>query len=295
MTHVPVLLNETAGFVLAGNPKIIVDATLGAGGHTRKILESNSEVKVIGIDCDSEILGLAEKNLREFKERVTIVKENYRNIESVLASLGVAGVDGAVFDLGVSSLELDSPERGFSFLHEAPLDMRMDREGRLTAEAIVNELNETELADIIFKYGEERFSRRIARNIAQSRERKRIETTTELAELVRLSVPPNCRHGRIHPATRTFQALRIAVNDELTGLSKALEKMPGLLTPGAKLCVISFHSLEDRIVKKNFVAAAKQEAPVYKLLTKKPLIPGEAETAVNPRSRSSKLRVAERI
>ena len=295
MTHIPVLLSETVGFVLTGNPKVIVDATLGAGGHTRKILESNSEVKVIGLDCDDEIIAIATKNLLEFKERVTIVKENYRNIDAVLASLGVAGVDGAVFDLGVSSLELDSPERGFSFMHEAPLDMRMDKSARLTAEAIVNELNETELADIIFNYGEERFSRRIARNIAQSRERKKIATTTELAEIVRLSVPPNCRHGRIHPATRTFQALRIAVNDELGGLSKALEKMPALLNPGAKLCVISFHSLEDRIVKKNFVALAKQEVPVYKLLTKKPLIPGDAEVALNPRSRSSKLRVAEKL
>ncbi len=295
MIHVPVLQEEVKSFLTTECPAVFVDATLGAGGHAELLLEACPKMKLIGIDRDGEIMSLTEKRLAKYGERVLTVRDNYRNLDAALGAAGAEKVDGFLFDLGVSSLELDSPERGFSFKYDSPLDMRMDRTQKLTAEDIVNTADETELADAIFKYGEERFSRRIAKNICSARAVKRISTTAELVDIINRSVPPAYRHGRIHPATRTFQALRIVVNDELNGLREALAKAEGSLNQGGKLAVISFHSLEDRIVKRFFVEKAKCETPSLKILTKKPVIAGDAERESNPRSRSAKLRVAEKL
>jgi 16S rRNA (cytosine1402-N4)-methyltransferase len=295
MTHVPVLLDEVAGFFSGLKDGVFLDATLGAGGHAARILAEHKGIKLLGIDRDAAILKEAERNLEKQKDRVITVKGNFRDIDAVLSRQGVGKVCGALYDLGVSSFQLDAPERGFSFKYGSRLDMRMDASQELTAEELVNEGDCDGLETVLREYGEERFSKRIASAICGERERRRIETTTELAELVARAVPPAFRHGRIHPATRTFQALRIAVNDELSNLKGSLEKICGFMETGARLCVISFHSLEDRIVKRSFLAASKQEGPLLKLLTKKPVVAGAAELEANPRSRSAKLRAAERI
>lgn len=211
-----------------------------------------------------------------------------------LIQLGISRIDGALFDLGVSSPQLDDPARGFSFQQDGPLDMRMDQSGGETAAELVNTRTEQELADLIYQYGEERYSRRIARAIVRARERASIRTTGELAAIVAASVPPAYRHGRLHYATRTFQALRIAVNRELESLEPSLRDMTGLLAPGGRLCAISFHSLEDRIVKHTLRSLAQGPDPALAVLTKKPVTPSEAECKANPRARSAKLRVAER-
>jgi 16S rRNA (cytosine1402-N4)-methyltransferase len=273
---------------------VVVDGTLGLGGHALMIAAKiGAQGHLIGIDQDAEAVAVARGRLADFKGRLDIVKNNFSRMDEVLQGLGVGAVDAILLDLGVSSLQLDAAQRGFSFRSDASLDMRMDLEGVTTAEDLVNELSEQELADLIFRYGEERFSRRIASRIVASRAEQRIRTTTELADIVLRSLPGGYQRSKMHPATRTFQALRIAVNRELDVLEEVLEKSWGLLKPGGRLAVISFHSLEDRIVKEKFRGMFR-EGHVLRI-TKKPLMPLEAETVRNPRSRSAKLRAIERI
>jgi len=246
------------------------------------------------MDQDGAALRAAGERLRPYDGRVRLVQGNFQDLKQHLRALGVAEVDGVMFDLGVSSAQLDEPTRGFSFLADGPLDMRMDPRGPLTAATLVNDLPERELADLIYRYGEERYSRRIARAIVRERAVKPLATTLGLASVVRGAVPPPYRRGRIHCATRTFQALRIAVNRELDVLESALRDAVDVLAPGGRLCVISFHSLEDRIAKQTFRALSQGEAPRLTVLTKKPLVASDEECARNPRARSAKLRIAER-
>jgi len=288
--HIAVMAEEAITFLAPKPSDIIVDCTIGAAGHSRGIIEKILPGgKLIGIDRDVNILKAAQETLKSYKENVFLKNENFRNIDSVLGGLDVTRLDGALFDLGVSSLQLDDASRGFSFSVDGPLDMRMSLSGPSAAD-IVNTTGKDELADIIFKFGEERFSRRIAGAIVAARRRSLIRTTSQLADIVMKALPKTRPWQKIHPATRTFQALRIAVNDELNALEEALRKALDLLSPGGRICVISFHSLEDRIVKnmfKDFALNAELE-----ILTKKPVTPGRHELEVNPRSRSAKLRAA---
>ena len=279
-----------------GEPKTILDCTVGYGGHAEMILDSSDSVtKLIGLDQDVRAIEFSRERLERFGDRVVLRKGNYRDLKSHLGEIGVPNVAGVLFDLGVSSPQLDDPVRGFSFMHDGPLDMRMDQAADVTAADVVNGCAEQELADIIFQYGEERYSRRIARAIVRERERRPIDTTGALASLIARAVPSAYRHGRIHCATRTFQALRIAVNRELERLESSLRDAIDVLAPKGRICVISFHSLEDRIVKHTFRSLAQGPAARLALLTKKPILPSEQECRDNPRARSAKLRVAERL
>lgn len=289
-THVPVLLEEATDLLTGNRGRIYVDCTLGGGGHAKRILEKNPSARLIGIDQDEEVLELAKENLREFADRVSIYRANFADLDLVLREEGVEKVDGFLFDLGVSMFQLRS-DRGFSFQIDAPLDMRMNRDQSLTAYRVVNEYPQRELERIFREFGEERFSSRIARAIVDFRKKKPIETTGELVDLILSAIPGRFRHGRIHPATRVFQALRIEVNRELDNLEVALEKTVDRLNPGGRLVVISFHSLEDRIVK-NFFRRHRGE---FRILTKKPLTPSEEEIRRNPASRSAKLRAGEKL
>ncbi len=282
--HEPVLLREVLGFLAPKEGKLIVDATVGTGGHAEALLAQGA--RVVGIDQDPQSLEVARARLRPFGERFLALRGNFRKLRELLATVDVAQVDGILFDLGLSSLHLSQAERGFSFQHEGPLDMRMDPDNPHRAEELVNGLPERELARILREYGEERLAERIAREIVKSRP---IRTTGELARLVARCYPPG--NYRIHPATRTFQALRIAVNDELSALREALPQAVALLAPGGVLCVIAFHSLEDRIVKRFLREEAR--AGRVKLLTKKPVRPSPEEVARNPRARSARLRAAQ--
>jgi len=259
-----------------------LDATVGGGGHSRLILQADPSVRLVAVDQDESAIAAARTNLSEFSDRVTFWQGNFSSFDPQGKQF-----DGVLADLGVSSAQFDIPERGFSFRHEAPLDMRMDQSQDLTAADIVNHWDETDLANLIYNYGEERLSRRIARKILEQRP---FQTTTELAEAISYCVPRKYRYGRIHPATRTFQALRIAVNQELEVLETLLQKAPDWLAPGGRLAIISFHSLEDRMVKHSL-----KENPVLKVITKKPITAADAELESNPRSRSAKLRVAEKL
>lgn len=281
--HEPVLLGEVLRFLEPKEGKVIVDATVGTGGHAEALLSFGA--KVIGIDQDPESLRIASSRLSPFQDRFLPVRGNFRNLLGLLRELGVDKVDGALFDLGLSSWHLSQAERGFSFQKEGPLDMRMDPDNPVTAEKLVNELSERELARILREYGEEKYAGRIARAIVKNRP---IRTTTELARIVAECYPTGPH--RIHPATRTFQALRIAVNDELSALAEALPQTLEVLKPGGVVCVISFHSLEDRIVKNFF----RKEAQFRRLLvlTKKPVRPSPEEVFRNPRARSARLRAA---
>ncbi|MEO1592719.1 MAG: 16S rRNA (cytosine(1402)-N(4))-methyltransferase RsmH [Cyanobacteria bacterium J06632_22] len=258
-----------------------LDATLGGGGHSRLILAAAADVQLVGIDQDPAALVAAQQTLSSFAGQVSTWQGNFAEYDPADQQF-----DGILADLGVSSPQLDTPERGFSFRHTAPLDMRMNPDGDLTAADIINHWGEKDLADTIYTYGEERLSRRIARRIV---ERRPFNTTTELAETIASTVPGKYRHGRIHPATRTFQALRIAVNQELTVLEQFLARSPDWLNPGGRLVVISFHSLEDRIVKHQ-----QRGDDRLKVITKKPIVADEVEKRENPKARSAKLRVAER-
>ncbi len=278
------------------DPKTILDCTVGYGGHAEMVLErSDSVMKLIGLDQDVQAIAFSQERLARFGERVVLRKRNYRDLKNLLGEIGVPTVAGVLFDLGVSSPQLDDPARGFSFMQDGPLDMRMDQQGGETAADLVNSREEQELADIIFQYGEERYSRRIARAIVRERNRGPIQTTGVLASLVAGAVPSAYRHGRIHCATRTFQALRIAVNRELERLEPSLRDAVDVLAPRGRICVISFHSLEDRIVKHTFRSLAQGPAARLALLTKKPILSSEQECRENPRARSAKLRVAERL
>jgi 16S rRNA (cytosine1402-N4)-methyltransferase len=292
MTHVPVMTEEVLQHLRPELGGLFVDCTVGLGGHSRALLEAGA-TRVIGLDRDRDALARARETLAPWRDRVELVHADYRAIDDVLDSRRIAQIDGALADLGVSSMQFDEPGRGFSFQRDEPLDMRMDRSGGDTAADLVARSTERELADAIFQYGEERFSRRIARAIVETRHDAPIDTTGRLAAIVRRSVP---RRGylRIDPATRTFQALRIWVNRELDGLDRFIEAAARRLRAAARLVVITFHSLEDRIVKHTLRALHQRDALV-RVLTKKPLVPGDEEVARNPRARSAKLRAAERI
>jgi 16S rRNA (cytosine1402-N4)-methyltransferase len=292
--HVSVLGSEVAAWLVFQRPVTILDCTVGYGGHAEMLLEhSDPGTKLIGLDQDAQAVAFSQERLVGFGKRVVLRKGNYRDLKHHLADLGISKVEGVLFDFGVSSPQLDDPARGFSFKQDGPLDMRMDQTAGLPAAALVNSIREDELADIIFHYGEERYSRRIARAIVRERERRPIETTGTLASVIAGAVPAAYRHGRIHCATRTFQALRIAVNHELEDLEPALRDAVDILAPGGRICAISFHSLEDRIVKHTFRSLAQGADARLSLLTKKPILPSEQECRMNPRARSAKLRVAE--
>jgi 16S rRNA (cytosine1402-N4)-methyltransferase len=268
---------------------------MGAGGHSRAILEaSGPDGRVIGLDRDAAAVAAARETLSAFGDRALIMQAEYREAAEVVRDATARGLDGALLDLGVSSMQLDQAARGFSFMAEGPLDMRMDQREPRTAADLVNRLPEKELARVLFEYGEERYSRRIARAIIRRRETAPILTTLALVDVLRGTVPPAYLHGRLHFATRTFQALRIAVNHELEDLGSSLRLVAGLLRPGGRFVVLSFHSLEDRIVKHTFRALAAGEDAGFAVLTKRPLEPSERECAENPRARSAKLRVIER-
>jgi 16S rRNA (cytosine1402-N4)-methyltransferase len=280
-SHVPVLSRELIAGLAVRAGGHYLDATVGGGGHSRLILQAAPDVKLTALDRDAAAIAAAQTQLAEFGDRVQFLRSNFATYTSQNATF-----DGIIADLGVSSYQFDTAARGFSFRHEAPLDMRMDDRQSLTAAAAINTWDEKKLADIFFHYGEERFSRRIARRIVEKRP---FHTTTELAAAIASAVPGAYRHGRIHPATRVFQALRIAINDELTSLENFLQLAPNWLKPGGSIIVISFHSLEDRIVKNAFRASE-----LLQIITKKPLIAQTDELAQNPRSRSAKLRIATR-
>lgn len=280
-SHIPVLSREVIEGLAVHPGGHYLDATVGGGGHSRLILNAAANVRVTAIDQDQDALVAAQKYLAEFGDRIQFVHSNFAAYKFPAGTF-----DGILADLGVSSYHLDTPERGFSFRHAASLDMRMDKRRSLTAADVINEWDEAELAEIFFKYGEERLSRRIARRIV---ERRPLNTTVELASAIASAVPPKYRYGRIHPATRVFQALRIVVNDELKSLETFLEQAPNALVPGGRIVIISFHSLEDRLVKHGL-----RNSPNLRVLTKKPITAQEEEIVNNTRSRSAKLRIAER-
>ena len=293
--HRPVMLEEVLAWLKPRSGGIYLDGTIGAGGHSQAILEaSGPDGRIIGLDRDAAAVASARENLAPFGDRALIMQADYKDAAEVLRDPAPRGIDGALLDLGVSSMQLDQAARGFSFMAEGPLDMRMDQRDSLTAADLVNRLPEQELTRMLFEFGEERYARRIARAIIRRRERDPILTTLALVDVLRGTVPPAYLHGRLHFATRTFQALRIAVNRELDGLDASLRHAAWLLRPGGRLVVLSFHSLEDRIVKHTFRALAAGEDAGFAVLTKRPLTPSEQECAGNPRSRSAKMRVLER-
>ena len=306
--HRPVLLRETIELLAAARGGLFVDCTVGLGGHSEAILQASSDAQVLGIDRDEEALGLARERLALYGSRFRAVHADFRDITRVLATAKVRQVHGMLADFGVSSLQLDSPSRGFSFRHDAPLDMRMDVSGGETAAELLGRLSEVDLARIIFEYGEERRARRIARWIVERRERgEPIRTTRDLAGLVERAVGPD-KKRRIHPATRTFQALRIAVNSELENLDSFLVQAVDHLEPNGRLAVISFHSLEDRIVKRTLLKlSGRCQCPPrlprclcgasksIEILTRRPITPGAEELSENPRARSARLRGARKL
>ena len=310
--HRPVLLNETLKYLAPERGGLFVDCTVGLGGHSEAILKSSPDTRIIGLDLDPAALEYSRQRLAPFGERFRAIHANFRKIETVLREAGERDPSGVLVDLGVSSLQFDSPERGFSFRFDAPLDMRMDPETGATAADLLQELPETEIARIIFEFGEERHSRRIARRIVERREQgKPVTTTAELAELVKLAIggrPRQRKPQQIHPATRTFQALRIAVNNELEGLSEFVETAVDLLIPEGRFAGISFHSLEDRILKRELRRLSGHcECPprlpvcscgarkAVEILTRRPVTPSAREIDENPRARSAKLRAARKL
>ncbi len=291
--HQPIMVAEVLHYLNPHAGRIIVDGTVGTGGHSVAILPRLlPSGRLFAIDRDSEILHRTRQRLMEFSAVTQFVHGNYRNLPDMLRQSNIARVDGMLLDLGMSSVQVDSAGRGFSFSQKGPLDMRMDSTQERTAEMLVNTLTAEELAEILEQFGEERFARRIARHIVEARRTQRITTTTQLARLVVEAVPSAARHGRVHVATRTFQALRMAVNDELGALEAFLDQLPGLLNPGGRAVILTFHSLEDRIVKHRFVDGVR--AGHWTVLTKKPVVASEDEVAQNPRARSAKLRAIER-
>jgi 16S rRNA (cytosine1402-N4)-methyltransferase len=293
MTHIPVMTAEVLQHLRPEGGGLFVDCTVGLGGHSRALLEAGAS-RIIGLDRDLDALARARETLAPWGDRVELVHADYRTIDDVLESRRIAHVDGALADLGVSSMQFDAPGRGFSFMRDEPLDMRMDRTAPETAADLIADSNEGDLADAIFQYGEERFSRRIARALVEARREAPIDTTGRLAAIVRRAIPHRGGHVRIDPATKTFQALRIWVNRELEGLDRFVEAAARRLRTGARLVVIAFHSLEDRIVK-HTLRALQQRDGLVQVLTKKPLVPTGDEVDRNPRARSAKLRAAERV
>ena len=306
--HVSVLLDECIDNLNTDPAGTYVDGTLGMGGHSEKIAEKLTTGRLICIDRDASAIDYARERLKLFSDRITFVHANFADTVKVLDDLGIEGVNGMLFDLGVSSPQLDETERGFSYMKDAPLDMRMDRSEGLTAYDIVNTWSEERLNRILWDYGEEKYARRISRAIINKREKKPIESTLELSDTIKSAMPPQALREKQHPAKRSFQAIRIAVNDELGAVAKMAESVPDRLLPGGRLCIISFHSLEDRIVKSAIAArengcTCPREAPIctcgfvktLKSVYRKPILPSEEEIENNPRARSAKLRVAERV
>lgn len=307
--HVPVLLAEVVSHLNCRSDGIYVDATVGSGGHAFKMLHDHPAVKkLIAIDWDGDALKRARNRLTHFSDKLFFVQDNFVSLRSILRELNVEKVDGILLDLGISSQQLEDPERGFSFKHKGPLDMRMCAALPITAYDVVNQSSEAELKHIFRTYGEERWASRIARTIIARRKKEPVTDTAALSNLVTLSIPPRHRSRSIHPATRTFQALRIAVNHELDNLRQVVADGIDLLAAGGRLCIISFHSLEDRIVKQEFIRLSRghvhgansasgtpSEAPAIKIITKKPITPQPEELQHNPRARSAKLRVAEKL
>ena len=303
--HKPVLFDEVIENIVTNKEGVYLDCTLGGAGHTQGILENTSEKGVvIAIDQDDDAIEFAGKKLENYKERIKIFKDNFKNLDTVLYMAGYEKVSGILMDIGVSSYQLDDPERGFSYKYEAKLDMRMNKNAKISAYEVINEFSEQEIADILYKYGEEPKSRRIARKITEARKEKKIETTTELADIVIRAIGKSMKR---HPAKRTFQAVRMYVNQELEVLEEALEKAVELLEDRGRLLVITFHSLEDRIVKNKFREFEKPckcppnipicvcgKESLGKVITKKPIVAGESELKDNSRAHSAKLRVFER-
>ena len=295
-SHEPVLVDEIVFWLQCKPGGVYVDCTLGYAGLATRILHLTAPDGIlIGIDRDAAALDASRARLQGVMSRVHLRHGNFSELKTLVAQVGVPHVDGVIFDLGVSSPQLDHPERGFSFRDDGPLDMRMDQSEGRTAADLIREMPERELADVIYQFGEERYSRRIARAIVEARTQSVIGTTRELAAVVERAVPASYRHGRIHCTTRTFQALRIAVNRELDVLEPALRDAVAMVAPGGRVCAVSFHSLEDRIVKHTFRALANGPDAAVRVLTKKPVIASESERDHNPRSRSAKLRVVERM
>lgn len=307
--HIPVLLDEVLYWLRPRPGGRYLDATLGLGGHAESILEQSSpDGFLYGVDWDREALERAQSRLGRFRNRVLLIHGDFKDLEGIKERNQISELDGVLFDLGLSSLQLERGERGFAFSSDGPLDMRMDQRLGLRAADLVNQLSERDLAELLWKFGEERWARRIARRIAECRRREKISSTQQLAEIVKRATPPRYRSIRIHPATRTFQALRIAVNRELEGLDKAIRIGVNLLRSGGRVAIISYHSLEDRIAKQTFINLSRGcecplntqvckclKEPKVLPLSKKPIAPPEREVKTNPRSRSAKLRVAEKI
>ena len=307
-SHRPVLLDECIAGLHIRPDGIYLDGTLGGAGHSSEIARRLTTGRLIGIDRDTTALAAAGERLRPYGDRVTLVHANFRELVNVLDELRIPRVDGMLFDFGVSSPQLDDAARGFSYMADAPLDMRMNREDRLSAGEVVNSWSREALKKILYEYGEERYAPQIAAAICRRREEHPIETTLELAEVIRSAMPPQALREKQHPAKRSFQAIRIAVNDELGAISEMLETAVPRLNPGGRLVIITFHSLEDRIVKSSMQQAAKGctcppefpicvcgKKPQIRILTRKPITAGETELAENPRARSAKLRIAERL
>ena len=305
--HIPVMLSEAVEGLSVKPGGVYVDATLGGGGHSAKILSELGEGRLIAFDLDEWALNNARERFAG-EERVTLVNDNFKRIPEVLTDMGIDKIDGAIFDLGISSPQIDTPERGFSYMHDAPLDMRMDQNATKNAYDVVNGYSEEALTGVFREYGEEKAAYRIAEDIVRTRKVKPIESTFELVKIIERHYPANPRKRSGHPAKRVFQALRIEVNDELDGLSEAIEKTTLRLKPGGRIAVITFHSLEDRIVKnvfkelekdctcpKNFPVCVCGKRKEIEVLTKKPITAGEEELTKNPRAASAKLRIAERV
>lgn len=307
--HIPVMVREVIASLRCRAGALYLDCTVGGGGHAEAILQNTApDGLLVGIDTDGEAIEAAEKRLAPFRGRAILVKGNFADMDAILTRMNIERADGILIDLGVSSHQLDTADRGFSFTHDAPLDMRMDRSRGRNAYDLIQSLPEAELERILREYGEERMARRIARSIVTKRDTTPVRTTAALAALVIQALPREAARQKIHPATRTFQAFRIAVNDELTGLHRAIADGMERLRPGGRLSVISFHSLEDRIVKNAFRRGEKGclcppdlpvcvcgRKPTLKVVNRKPIVPGKEEISDNPRSRSAKLRTAERI
>ncbi|TLS35235.1 16S rRNA (cytosine(1402)-N(4))-methyltransferase RsmH [Pseudalkalibacillus caeni] len=305
--HVTVLREEAVEGLNINPDGVYVDCTLGGGGHSSLILQKLQNGHLYAFDQDDWAIENAKEAFKQFEGKVTVIKSNFRYLKEELQKRDVNSVDGILFDLGVSSPQLDEAERGFSYQHDAPLDMRMDQKGELSAFEVVNSWDYNQLVSIFFKYGEEKFSKQIARKIESYREKKAIETTFELVDIIKEAIPAPARRAGGHPAKRTFQAIRIAVNDELGAFEEALKEGMDLLNPGGRISVITFHSLEDRICKTVMKEASKgpdlppglpiipdEYQPKMKLITRKPILPGEREQEENRRARSAKLRIAER-
>ena len=308
MEHIPVLLNECIEGLKIKPDGIYVDGTLGRGGHAKEIAGRLGNGRLIAIDRDADAIEEASGLLSEYSDRMIFVRGNFKDIKKILEDCNVEKADGMLFDLGVSSPQLDDGKRGFSYMHDAPLDMRMDKSGELTAGDVVNNWSEEELRRIFYEYGEERYAGSISRAIVRKRAGTLINTTFDLNNVIFSAIPGRARREAQHPSKRCFQALRIAVNDELGAIAGMLEAVPDMLKTGGRLCVISFHSLEDRLVKqlfslrasgcvcsKDFPVCVCGTTPTMRIITKRPVTPGEAESESNPRARSAKLRIAEKL